>query len=383
MYAPLGPPARQNPMQALPQELVEFILDALRNDTRTLKSCSLTCRRWLPRSSMHLFASCTLKTAHPDHLVRIATLQSADRIRENVATLTLQARNSSDITVIHDLPRLLDLDIDCAGMDISMLEVLLMMPRPPPTRKIDLLRIRSGYIGLVELVLRFCLQVDTLSVEDLRDNHINAHHLARHAVRALRLRRVPSHLLRHIATMIEPTALEDLTIELSERFYVDNIHDAPVDDFVRSVGRRLRSYHHVDCVAGQRAAPVPAPSTLSPYATIDSVALTVNGIGDIPHSVRGQRLLAFLSFLPPGLSDFLLLYHTSARGRNLVAQMEEVGWLPIFRALQGYSKLRALRIGVMDGPGEWPTEHFLENPAAQEVVSNRLSTRLRSITTFI
>ncbi|KAF7352675.1 hypothetical protein MVEN_01233300 [Mycena venus] len=44
----------------LPQELVDAILDYLASDFRSLKTCSLVCRSWLPRSRFHLFQTCTL-----------------------------------------------------------------------------------------------------------------------------------------------------------------------------------------------------------------------------------------------------------------------------------------------------------------------------------
>ncbi|EKM53886.1 uncharacterized protein PHACADRAFT_98186, partial [Phanerochaete carnosa HHB-10118-sp] len=50
-------PAPPHPFQQLPQELIDQIIDKLCKNIPTLKSCSLTCRRWLPRSSAHLFAS--------------------------------------------------------------------------------------------------------------------------------------------------------------------------------------------------------------------------------------------------------------------------------------------------------------------------------------
>ena len=43
--APLA--SKPSSIGLLPQELVEHILDALKSDIRSLKNCSLTCRRWL------------------------------------------------------------------------------------------------------------------------------------------------------------------------------------------------------------------------------------------------------------------------------------------------------------------------------------------------
>lgn len=38
-----------------PPELRDLVVDCLRNDTASLRACSLTCRAWLPRARHHLF----------------------------------------------------------------------------------------------------------------------------------------------------------------------------------------------------------------------------------------------------------------------------------------------------------------------------------------
>jgi hypothetical protein len=69
-------------LQDLPQELVEFIIDHLCDDTKALKSCKLACRRWLERSRYHHFRSVTLKfPSHPMKLLQI--------ISDNPAVATL------------------------------------------------------------------------------------------------------------------------------------------------------------------------------------------------------------------------------------------------------------------------------------------------------
>jgi hypothetical protein len=77
----------------LPQELVDIVIDEVAtwwhepsNRTATLKSCSLTCRSWLARSSAHLFycLKCVYDTSDA-----LRTIKTIDRICSNVVHLWL------------------------------------------------------------------------------------------------------------------------------------------------------------------------------------------------------------------------------------------------------------------------------------------------------
>ena len=47
-------------LSAIPQELIDYIIDHLHDDTETLKSCTLACSLFLHRCSLHLFRHITL-----------------------------------------------------------------------------------------------------------------------------------------------------------------------------------------------------------------------------------------------------------------------------------------------------------------------------------
>lgn len=238
-------------MQDLPQEFVDLILDALKDDFKALKSCSLTCWCWHPRSSKHLFASYNLTTPSADSLARMSAIQSYERIRANVAVLTLRTRYMSTLSIIHALPHLRVFNIICSGMHPRMLEAFLSMPppRPPSAGTVSHIRITEGTAGLVELVLRLFALVHTLTIIDLPLSPVNVHVLARHTIRALHLQCIHPDALQHISVMIEPTTLEDLSIFCPCQY--ERIDDTTyLDDFLRAVGSHLQSYHYVDSNPG-------------------------------------------------------------------------------------------------------------------------------------
>ena len=60
------PSAARQPLAAFngsfPTEIEEHFIDHLTDDPRSLRSCSLTCHSWLPRSSPHLFRKIRIET---------------------------------------------------------------------------------------------------------------------------------------------------------------------------------------------------------------------------------------------------------------------------------------------------------------------------------
>ncbi|KAK0189266.1 hypothetical protein F5146DRAFT_704813 [Armillaria mellea] len=86
-----------------PQEIVDAIIDTLCDDTSSLTTCSLVCRRFLPRAQVHLFS--TVALAHQHQCVTFYSLiQSSPHLHLNMRTLKLRRgfstpnRNAWDIT---------------------------------------------------------------------------------------------------------------------------------------------------------------------------------------------------------------------------------------------------------------------------------------------
>ncbi|KAI0357885.1 hypothetical protein OH77DRAFT_1398326 [Trametes cingulata] len=64
-------------MSAIPQEVIEAIIDALWADQKALRQCALTCRTWLPRARYRLFRRATLRRT--DQLARFSRALQASR----------------------------------------------------------------------------------------------------------------------------------------------------------------------------------------------------------------------------------------------------------------------------------------------------------------
>ncbi|GJE95096.1 hypothetical protein PsYK624_112760 [Phanerochaete sordida] len=382
-YAPPELPAHKTCMNDLPQELVDLILDALKDESKALKSCSLTCWTWHPRSSKHLFASYNLTSPSADSSARITAMQAYERIRTNIVVLTLRTQYVSTLPIIHALPHLRDLNVIASGMHTRMLDAFLSVPPPrsPPTRTISRIRIRDGSVGLVELVLRSFALVETLIIEDLRVSPVNVHHLARHAIRSLHLRRVSLDALKRVSLVIEPTVLEYLLIDSPS--HREPINDTHLDKFLHAIGSYVRSYHYVDSADCHGYPYKAVPPTLSLYPNVRSVTVTIGEFETALPSQRGQHLLTFLSSLPPEIAEITLIYNTPSRGPDLIDTLKYVDWSAISHPLRGYAKLTSLRIGVASVAGELPTGRLLCLPLAQAVVAEMLCVQLRRITTFI
>ncbi len=73
----------------MPPEIEERVIDELRYNVNTLRQCSLTCSRWLPRSRHHLFAVVRVQTR--EQLFSLcAAITQYTHLRPLVHSVTLQ-----------------------------------------------------------------------------------------------------------------------------------------------------------------------------------------------------------------------------------------------------------------------------------------------------
>ncbi|OJT07216.1 hypothetical protein TRAPUB_1946 [Trametes pubescens] len=74
---------------ALPPELCDYILDQLADDKRTLRSCALTSRQWLPRAQHNLFRSIYIDWSNCSAFSRL--LSANPLLTDHVRTLEIES----------------------------------------------------------------------------------------------------------------------------------------------------------------------------------------------------------------------------------------------------------------------------------------------------
>ncbi|KIP04111.1 hypothetical protein PHLGIDRAFT_207283 [Phlebiopsis gigantea 11061_1 CR5-6] len=90
--------------QAMPPELVDYMLDeiiseyATISDRRVLKNCSLVCKSWLPRSSVHLLRTIEVRTLQLEQYLAFA--RTSARLRAHVRRFIIQG--TIDVTIYLD-----------------------------------------------------------------------------------------------------------------------------------------------------------------------------------------------------------------------------------------------------------------------------------------
>ncbi|TBU23201.1 hypothetical protein BD311DRAFT_94547 [Dichomitus squalens] len=86
---------------SLPTETEENIIDLLWDDVHALRSCSLTCRAWLPRSRLHLLYAIILRNR--EHLIALQDILEkypARRLLVHSVTTAPKPRKSSPRSLI-------------------------------------------------------------------------------------------------------------------------------------------------------------------------------------------------------------------------------------------------------------------------------------------
>ncbi|EKM53904.1 uncharacterized protein PHACADRAFT_196346 [Phanerochaete carnosa HHB-10118-sp] len=372
-------------VERLPQELVDKIIDELSTDRRALRSCSLTSRRWLSRSSRHLFASFTLAGVNDiaPVLQSAQRTQSTQRILSNIVDLTLFIPSFDYLKLIENLPLLRELTI--WEIDDPAEEESLSMPRLKAAgRTIVILEVHRISIFLVDSLLWLFESVGTLRLRDLYHFGAVPPCPAQHVVKNLDMRYIHPRLLRHVSMVLDHSALEGLTTQpLSP--YEDGLQPV-LNDFTQAVGRNLRAFHLMYYSAmcadfGPARLPI-----LSSCAHMTSVTLTTDAFTHHSHPIRPSRALAFLTSLPAAVCHVRLelkYYEPWIRGATLVQKIQEVDWAAIGRALGAYANLASLEIGVKRTYHMPNHESFADDLSAQAAVLERLPARLGAVVVFI
>lgn len=108
-----------NRMHKLPIELIELSIDYLRDDTSSLRTCSLTCRDWRFRAQGYLLRSVRITPCSPDNArCFVAALRDCPHIKDLVVHLTLdKLRSILSLTALPTLPAVTSLSFTLISLD--------------------------------------------------------------------------------------------------------------------------------------------------------------------------------------------------------------------------------------------------------------------------
>ncbi|KAK0448061.1 hypothetical protein EV421DRAFT_110620 [Armillaria borealis] len=106
----------QSSPSLLPQELIDYIIDILTSEIPTLRSCSLVCRSFLPRTREHLFREVNIGPSHLRQSFHDICLSSPDISRLIKSLTGLAPGEESDVPpylILQSLPRLEKIAVSC------------------------------------------------------------------------------------------------------------------------------------------------------------------------------------------------------------------------------------------------------------------------------
>ncbi|GJE95095.1 hypothetical protein PsYK624_112750 [Phanerochaete sordida] len=373
--APLGP---LSPLDRLSQELVDAIVDELREDEKSLKVCTLTYRRWFSRSSAHLLSSCMVIN------MPSLAMEPPKRVQSHLVKLTIEPRVVQHFELLTALPRLSELVVSGHHLDLATFDSRSAILRTSTERAIDSITVKHTRLEVVELLVRLFVDVQTLRWEwcfempqgnpKFLDPPL--------AVRNLEVINSPGPFLPYIAHIMDRATVESLKVQLI--CHIGGGPGAFLDDFIQWFPH-LHTYHHVDPSGMPTRIHADLPTLLN-STSISSVAITTEALKSGSDPERFQRNLAWLAALPVGTRRVALVYEDSWRtAEELTEHVRKVDWEAASRAVERYAKLEILEVSVQNtknfkrGRG---APSLVEVSEAREVVAKSLPKHLRTRLVF-
>lgn len=177
----------------LPQEIIDVIIDQVaglrkKGTRRTLLSCSLTCKSWLPRSTSHLFNATRVSLHQPDHLELFHSMvKDSTRLANHVRFMDIEL----EIATLGSIQETMDLIVDmlCSLLVLEALRIdgyhdvdedILRCEHPfclrranaAPPRRLQKLILDTGTALLMHTVLSLFLSVDMLYLEGWQSRYL-------------------------------------------------------------------------------------------------------------------------------------------------------------------------------------------------------------------
>ncbi|GJE95342.1 F-box protein [Phanerochaete sordida] len=363
----------------LPPELIDLIVDQLQRDVRALRSCSLVCKAWLARASVHLFASFRVSCL-PLCLFVLdfrGLVASSTRVSWHVCHIEVDVmpQSAADVaTLAGHLPRLETLIL--LGIGLFRQNGSFEWPAAPCTGR-ALRRLRAVWlpVDLVSSFLGLFAAVDTLELRGpapVMQGFSGGAHVVRH----LRVDADADEALPDVGGLVDPRTLENLVVDLGR------MHGAAAPERVHALLQRAGQYvSHLEYMhaLGGWTSPVDVIPALVTCSALESFTLTT------PVDARTWReSLAMLASAPPQTRHIRFVTRLDGPlpgdGAVLRDVMRALDWAVVARSLAHCRELAVVEVGLLHSAGG--RVDFRARPQARDAVLESMPTWFRDVVTL-
>ncbi|GJE95346.1 hypothetical protein PsYK624_115300 [Phanerochaete sordida] len=358
----------------VPQELIDYIIDAVQGDGPTLKRCSLVGKAWLPRCSRAIFHSFRISG-----LPTVSSLSnfshfliSSPRISVSIRSLELYFAHEflAPLGALITHLQLLE-SLTLTGVDLVEGSFHLTSVPECTGRSLKLLSASRLPMDTISHVQHLFAAVDSLQISSCTRG---LHGIISHVVRELVVHIHGTDALEGLAKLVDPTTLQSLVLDLSATYY-HGVDLTAVDAFLRVVGAHLKHLEYIHAAAGWLSSPIDLPG-LQACSELRSIVMRAPQSIPFNHNLWLETV-ALLAFIPRQTSQVKLA--TACKTAKVVVQA--MPWDAVGAALEHCDSLDDLRITVFDFESEAipPAEYFF----ACEVILQKLPRRLSRVTHFV
>ncbi|GJE95357.1 hypothetical protein PsYK624_115410 [Phanerochaete sordida] len=354
-------------MDALPVELVDLVIDKLRDDKLSLKICSLVCKTWLRQSSAHLFRSLRVNI----------WVSGCWPPRQKNLKITLDTESMAEVaTIATQLPQLRSLSVRGTMMD----PVTSRAPPPCSGRRLECLSVSDVHLDVIPYFLGLFASVGTLKISTCKAIHNEPAPLQHvYPVRCFYVRGyIQKGDFGHVIELLDPAVLESANLRIS--WPILPLSPADLNQLFRTARPALRDltinigdsgWHHG----------VADLSALQACTRLESLTIAFEWRLYF-ESDWWREMLAFLAVLPPHIRVVRIITrpvygHPVSDIRNVLRAVE---WRTVGSALEHCFGLECLRITV-DEKDARPIS-APEYRDLQEAILAALPSRLRCKTVF-
>ncbi|GJE95343.1 hypothetical protein PsYK624_115270 [Phanerochaete sordida] len=370
-------------MVELPFELVDLIIDELKHDIVALRSCSLVCKTWLPRSSAHLFSSFRISSLPSwtfliDYHNLLSSSTRVPAFTRNLEVNVVPERAQAIAALIQHLPQLDSLSL----VGIGLFRDSSCFPRPNLSCTGRTLRSLRGAWLPADLIACFLALFTSVETLDVRFGERAEHDFRQqaHRITNLVIKAETDFALLDIACLVRPDALESLAVDIGGTYH-HQVAAERFDKLLQLVGRHIKRFEYAQPLGGWVAPPSSIPALFA-CAALESITVTTPKAS--PFSMRlWLECLVLLSSLLPHVQRVRLV--TSCRGlpeaehafQDLVRTLD---WQGVAQALVHCRALEVVEVAALDCCHR-PIA-FVDYPGAREAVVGRMPAWLRSIAVF-